>query len=141
MAGGIGGVWYYSLDEGADTIRLPETRGDFSRDAGGRKGESANDGVYGVGEWHGDAIRNITGRAWNKKSYTDKNTPASGIADEFEGAFIRATETNAGAVSMTSSTPPNKRFGIKFDASLAVPTAHENRPRAGMLLGCVYVGR
>lgn len=140
-AGGIGGVWYYSLDEGADTIRLPDTRGDFSRDAGGPKGDGANDGVYGVGEWHGDAIRNIAG----KVNYSDdgENVPWIGMLYGGEngcypkGAF-KAGELLTHCVEYSNTTAGRT---LEFDASLTVPTANENRPRAGMLLGCIYVGR
>lgn len=130
-AGGIGGVWYYSLDEGADTIRLPDTRGDFSRDAGGRKGDGANDGVYGVGEWHGDAIRNIKGTA----EYNEDGT-IYGFFNKTSGPFYGG-EKSARAFNGAGGN----LAGVNFDASRCVPTANENRPRAGMLLGCVYVGR
>lgn len=148
-AGGIGGVWYYSLDEGADTIRLPDTRGDFSRDAGGRKGDGANDGVYGVGEWHGDAIRNIEGdisaadyqgRAdYGLLNGQDKETAASNQSyiPTGTGPFIPGRETPF-CLEFGNGQPGRT---LALDASRAVPTANENRPRAGMLLGCVYVGR
>lgn len=149
-AGGIGGVWYYSLDEGADTIRLPDTRGDFSRDAGGRKGDGANDGVYGVGEWHGDTIRNLKG---DMGSADYEEQPEYGLLwgmSREEGAAKNSAYIPPDSGPFTAGRVANYTLAydpsvqgrtLAFDASLAVPTAHENRPRAGMLLGCVYVGR
>lgn len=49
-AGGIGGVPFFVLNNAADTIRLPDTRGDYVRCAG-------NVLLPNVGDWHGDAFR------------------------------------------------------------------------------------
>ena len=148
-AGGIGGAWFYVLDKAADTIRLPDTRGDFVRDAGGRKGEGANDGVYGVGEWHGDAIRNIEGDI-GAADYQGRPDYGLLYGQPKENAASNQSyaPTGTGPFIPGRETPLFLEFGngqpgrtLAFDASLTVPTANENRPRAGMLLGCVYVGR
>lgn len=119
-AGGIGGVPYYVLDQIMNTIRLPDTRGDYERAALG--GTMAN-----VGDWHGDAIRNIT---------------ATFEADE----FAKNSATTSGAFYVTIGNhagPTGSRGGsyrLHFDASRVVPTAAENRTRAFGMLPIVYVG-
>ena len=37
--------------------------------------QTDSDGVYGVGEWHGDAIRNITREIWNQGSPNAPTVP------------------------------------------------------------------
>jgi len=118
-AGGKGGAPFFVLDTTARTIRLPDTRGDYVRDAGG--GTMPN-----VGGWHGDAIREIAGV-----------TGLSGYPDAaMSGAFYAFTPT--GSYQASRYNGGNQKLGFK--ASRVVPTAAEVRPRSIGLLGCVYIG-
>ena len=121
LAGGVGGVPFFVLDTAAKTIRLPDTRGDYTRGAGGGT-------MAAVGDWHQDAIRNITGRlvAWH-----------SGFNPSSDGVF--AVEGPYGTVTAGTSTRDVPWYA-DFDASRVVPAAAENRTRAFGLLPCVYVG-
>lgn len=117
---GVGGVPYFVLDESADTIRLPDTRGMYLEDAG-------FDGLL-VGGVHGDAIRNILGNI---------------------DIYVQSNGSNSGALYGAYSTLPSGGTGrthtleeIYFDAGRSgVPTASVNRPKAFGVLGCVYVGQ
>jgi hypothetical protein len=121
IAGGVGGVPWFVLDQVANTVRLPDTRGDYERHAGG--GTMPN-----VGGWHGDAIRDIIGHLY---SVGTQHWAALG-----DGAF---TSTYTGNGVNTKSV--NMHFyDILFAASSYVQTASENRTRAFGVLGCVYVG-
>lgn len=123
MAEGVGGVPYFVLDADANTIKLPDTRGDYTRSAG-----SAFLPV--VGDWHGDAIRNITADGLGG-GHSD-TSPLNNVT----GAFVRTPKViNASHVAGAAD-----HGTISFDASQVVPTAEENRTRAFAMLGCVYVG-
>lgn len=118
-AGGCGGAPFFVLDESAKTIRLPDTRGDYARDAGSGFLEA-------VGAWHGDAIRDMSGSADFGPSWL---YGASGV--------FSATGSNPTASASVVGSGPR---ALGFAASRVVPTASENRPRSYGLLGCVYVG-
>ena len=123
-AGGTGGAPYFVLDTTARTIRLPDTRGDYERCAGG--GTMAS-----VGQWHQDAIRNIVGTVdW--QTNTDLN-------DGETGAFRVDRSQPDGCQIRIQATGSN---GLIFDASLSpgVLTAAENRTRAFGVLGCAFIG-
>jgi hypothetical protein len=116
-AGKVGGVPKFVVDVNAKTIRLPDTRNDYERCAGGDDKEK-------VGEWHADAIRNITGTF-------ELCMQGSGTGAFSSAVIYNAPVSGGGWVPFTQKT---------FDASKVVPTAAENRTRAFRVLGCVYVG-
>lgn len=117
LAGGIGGSPRFVLDDSAKTIRLPDTRGDYEEGAG-------FDGLS-VGDWHGDGIRNITGRF-------GVYSPVYG-----DGRLFTPGTYQAGGVD--SDGAGNK--WISMDVSRVVPTANKNQPRGFGMLPCVYVGK
>jgi hypothetical protein len=117
-AGGVGGVDYFVLDAEAKTIRLPDTRGDYPRCAGGGT-------MLNVGDWHGDAIRNITASIY-----------ALLLSVDATGIFYR---TKVGSGYVPSGSMWSWDY-TSMDVSRQVPVAEENRTRAFGLLGCVYVG-
>ncbi|SHJ72358.1 phage tail protein (plasmid) [Halodesulfovibrio aestuarii] len=87
---------------------------------------AAAHGDKAVGDWAGDAIRNITGR-WEQA--------ASGQSTEGTSAgAIRALGLQRGQEAEGSSGPFN---GFDFDASREVPTAEENRPKTAYVLPCI----
>lgn len=118
-AGYVGGVPYFVLDTVAKTIRLPDTRGDYERCAGG--GTMAS-----VGHWHEDAIQNIKGTL-GEMIHSEK----------FDGAF----KLKAYVATRTYPSGPYASAIPDFDASRVVRTADENRTRAFGVLGCVYIGK
>ena len=127
-AGGVGGAPFFVLDTTARTIRLPDTRGDYERNTGG--GTMAN-----VGQWHGDAIRNLTGQA--------------GYVPTGRGGLNAGPITvGSGTLYVAEHSRSNFYVGahegwagyLYFDASRLSPTAAENRTRAFGVLGCVYIG-
>jgi hypothetical protein len=85
---------------------------------------SAQDGVAGkgVGDWAGDAIRNIEG-TWSGANWAQAETGAV-----YRDASIGGYTTSASVQSTT---------GTHFDAALVVPTADENRPKTSYLLPCI----
>ena len=127
---GIGGVPKFVLDTSARTIRLPDTRGMYKEDAG-------FDGLD-VGGVHGDAIRNIVGRLDTPGDYNLQNFEGI-ISGMSSGALVWSnwgTKNYTGDQGMSHSTARS----IQLNASLSVPTANKNQPRAFGVLGCVYVG-
>jgi hypothetical protein len=130
-AGGTGGAPFFVLDTTARTIRLPDTRGDYERCAGG--GTMAN-----VGQWHGDAIRNITG-----KHYFGQDANAlPGAIKQPTGAFKYGAlwHETVNGLSWGNGGSADIWYELLLDASLLVPIADENRTRAFGVLGCVYTG-
>lgn len=115
-AGGIGGVPFFVVDEAAKTIKLPDTRTDHSY---GFSGSS-------VGQWEGDAMRNITGSI---DSYIN-------IASA-SGAFQQSNY--AQGIQAVDGSKVGYHQAV-FNASRVVPTASQFRPRRFSLLPCVYVG-
>lgn len=93
----------FSSGDGGTTFRVPLIKDVYIR---------AN-GTNALGDYQGDAIRNITG------SFVSR------AADEItEGAFSAAPYTDEIYLGTTSGG----RKTFSFDASLQVPTADENRP-------------
>lgn len=124
-AGGVGGAWKYVLNTTANTIRLPDVRGDYCEFAG-------FDGLS-VGGWHGDAIREITGRAslGSISGFISNAAIVEGVfTPEAVAPITHAPQTMASAGAAF----------LRFRASLVVPTANKNQPRAGGVIPCVYVG-
>lgn len=93
---------------------------DFGRGKGG-SGRS-------VGQFEDDAIRNITGRLIASDHSLTPNTTIGAIT----------TGPIEGSISGTSGTPGTRI--ADFNASLVVPTAHENRPKSLTELVCIYHG-
>lgn len=131
--GAAGGVPYYVYDLIANTLRLPNIMGDVFKSA------PTSDRV---GEWEGDAIRNITGEF--KSAFTPSpgatwgviSKNSAGNADPEEsvgGAFVPGDATSCGMNPLNTITG----WGLKFNASKVVPTADENRVRSILLLPCV----
>lgn len=111
-ASGTGGVPFYVLDTTANTLRMPDTRGD-----------SPYHGTPGT--WQGDAIRNVTGVVGRPFTY-DTNYPNGPFHIPVAGGGGGATGWNIGKVHM--------------DLSLAVPTDTTNHPRRVALTWAVYAG-
>lgn len=116
-AGGVGGVPFFVVDDIAKTIKLPDSRGDYERGAG-------SSFLLNVGDWHPDAIRDITGQF--EALYTGST-----------GAFKDGTREISW---QGSGTPTYQGSRVSFAASEVVPTAGENRVRGYALLPCVFVG-
>lgn len=116
-AGGIGGVPFFVLDEAAKTIKLPDTRTDHIY---GNVGDS-------IGKWENDAMRNIT--AWFYNNIIDFSNCG--------GIFYASGHAN---IIQTFNPSGYANHQINLDASRAVPTAAQFRPRRIGLLPCVYVG-
>ncbi len=116
-AGGIGGVPFFVLDEAAKTIKLPDTRTDHIY---GNVGDA-------IGKWENDAMRNIT--AWFYNNIIDFSNCG--------GIFYASGHSN---VIQTFNPNGYANHQINLDASRAVPTAAQFRPRRIGLLPCVYVG-
>ena len=125
-ASGVGGVPLFVQNLANRTIRLPDTRGDYVRNAFGGT-------VGSVGAWHGDAIRNLTGT--HEAVQHTMTTGANGVL--YYGPQISSGNYSAAAGSTANW---NAAYRIGIDASRQVPTAAENRTRAYGVLGCVYLG-
>lgn len=109
----------YGAGDGATTFNLPDLRGEFLR--GADRGRGVDAGRV-IGSAQGDAIRNITGEFVGY----DKDGDSGGV---WKGAFQSlGGSAGSGGTSGFGETP------TRFDASLVVPTAAENRPRNVALL-------
>lgn len=137
---GVGGVSYYVLDETADTVRLPDTRGDYLRAYHpGFATEILNEEYPGggdvpalnIGEWHKDAARNVTGYL----KYIYMSDPYTSDEEVVGGCFKRVSSAGNRPGGSTHS-----RSEIYMDNSNVVLTSNENRPRTIALLPCVYIG-
>jgi phage-related tail fiber protein len=113
----------FGAGDDATTFNLPDLRGEFVR--GWNHGREDVDIGREFGSFQHDAIRNITGslkadvQDWGNTQFVD------GL--QAEGAFERIN----GQKSFTgdNSGGNSEAWGARFDASLVVPTAEENRPR------------
>ena len=118
-AGGVGGVIWFSVDDAAKRIKLPDTRGDYKRDAGSSY-------LQAVGEWHGDAFQGHWHEICNNDGreihgYTPGgNGPGWGAG--YGGAYMQARS----AISNGGASP-------RISA--------ETHTRACAVLGCVYARR
>lgn len=119
-ASGTGGVPFYVLDNSADTLRMPDTRGD-----------SPYHGTAGT--WEGDAIRNIDG-------YLDTiaygTAPGASSGNPPWGGAFAVTRLGYG----TSSSVKQASFRYQFDSKNVVPTDTTNHPRRIGLTWAVYAG-
>ncbi|MCW7548197.1 phage tail protein [Photorhabdus sp. APURE] len=106
--------------------RLPDLRGEFIR--GWDNGRDVDVG-RGVLSWQGDAIRNITA------SITGRTANMSGrmFSGSASGAFLTSGEYGQYSAAdnrpMSTAGARDRLAVLSFDASRAVPTANENRPR------------
>lgn len=105
-------VGYYSTGDGSTTFRLPRLL-DYQR--GGLASE--------VGQWQGDAIRDITG--------TISNMLIRSV--NADGAF----EVTYGTSTAPSTASGGSTVEVRFKASNVVPVANENRPKTIRFLYCV----
>ena len=129
---GIGGAPFFVLDEVANTIRLPDTRGMYS--AGSFWNCTVDVGA--VGDVVGDAIRNIEGALSSRDDYAFSVLWRSCIPS---GAFELATKSLR--IAHTNANNPGQIGNVEFDASKVVPTASRNQPATYYTLPCVYIGR
>ncbi len=113
----------YGPGDGSTTFALPDLRGEFIR--GWDAGRGVDSGRT-LGSHQGDAIRNITGfiSGTGGFSYFDSASGALGVLNAY-GQYMAL----GGSLSGYND--------INFDASRAVPTATENRPRNVALLPCI----
>ncbi|WP_239352821.1 phage tail protein [Snodgrassella communis] len=116
----------YGAGDGSTTFNLPDLRGEFIRSYDDRRG--VDPGRW-IGNWQGDAIRNITGRI---------NVVRRGGEESMvqEGALYHSSYSN---VMVKIGENDNWGAVIGFDAGRAVPTANENRPRNIVLLACIKI--
>ncbi|WP_065425337.1 phage tail protein [Neisseria elongata] len=125
----------YGAGDGSTTFNLPDLRGEFMR--GWDDGRGIDRG-RAFGSAQGDAIRNITGEAkfgYDGDTVYDHNAAASTSAIYYPNRKVQDTVNN---MSLFSNAANNWR-PLVFDASRAVPTADENRPRNIALLACIKI--
>ena len=125
-AGGVGGVIWFSVDDAAKRIKLPDTRGDYKRDAGSSY-------LQAVGGWHADKGRNITG--------SPGITPPGGSLGYLRGAFYKNIPIGRAEAQIINNA---NGTGVMFDASREWGIEHtggEFASRTYAMLGCVYVRR
>ena len=116
----------FGAGDGYSTFNLPDLRGEFPRFWDDGRGV---DSGRGLGTWQGDAIRNITGQMYAYGQDGTSTQGAFGFLKHGErGVVWEPNHNNAGVV-----------VDFWFDASRAVPTAAENRPRNIALLACIKI--
>ena len=116
----------FGAGDGYSTFNLPDLRGEFPRFWDDGRGV---DSGRGLGNWQGDAIRNITGQMYAYGQDGTSTQGAFGFLKHGErGVVWEPNHNNAGVV-----------VDFWFDASRAVPTAAENRPRNIALLACIKI--
>lgn len=109
-------VTHWSLGDGVSWMRPPDKNGVQPGNVGAFYGVGSNPAGDKTGAAVGDAIRNITGELVNIAGYQVTRSP---------GALTMAGTVAVGAQAGSG----HNTYSIKFDASLQVPTADENRPR------------
>ncbi len=105
---------YPELAIGYPSGKLPDLRGEFIR--GWDDGRGVDEGRR-ILDAQGDAIRNITGGGIRVLKVSDGVTVPYGA---FSGGLDNIGGAGSGGVPL---------YSVSFDASRAVPTASENRPR------------
>ncbi len=108
----------YGVGDGSTTFNIPDTRGEFLR--GNDNGRGIDTGRV-LGSSQSDAIRNIVGETY----YSSGGTGLVLSSASQSGAFTKGTVSTGSQFSGTAGSS----VALKFDASLSVPTASENRPR------------
>lgn len=118
-------VTKFSDGDGSTTFRLPDNRGDFVRNWDNGRGVDTG---RTLGSYQGDAIRNITGSI----GYVYLTSSSGGL-----GA-LRVTPWGSSPAKVgVEGSDPGANYTVSMDASLAVPTAADNRPRNTALLFCI----
>jgi len=114
----------YGAGDGSTTFNIPDLRGEFIR--GFDNGRGIDNGRV-VGSPQGDAIRNITGTVVSNYISSSPNNGVGALKSSIQQTFHR--------YNYLSGT----YWGAKldFNASLAVPTANENRPRNIAMMYCI----
>ena len=125
-AGGVGGVPFFVVDTTAKTIKLPDTRGDYTREAG-------SSFLQAVGAWHEDGVNaHQHGAAWySSPTYAGGGNPCLGY---------EKTRPPAGNYTTVGGEAGNFTAYLMF-TSQPTPMAVDNRTRTYATLGCVYVRR
>ncbi|SDC64302.1 Phage-related tail fibre protein [Pseudomonas guariconensis] len=118
------GTTFNTGGEPAGYFRLPESRGEFLRGWDHGRGVDAG---RSIGSIQGDAIRNLSGTLG--KVYRR--------ADSGEATGVYANSLKSPGQIVSGSNIADQTVEIKFDASLQVPTAAENRPRNLAVMWCV----
>ncbi|WP_312836743.1 phage tail protein [Pantoea sp.] len=107
---------YPALAKAFPSLKLPDLRGEFIR--GWDDGRGVDSG-RGIGTSQGDAIRNITGTFIGYD-----------FANDSQGAWTGAFQRTSNSDTKTASSGVSGgEQACRFDASLVVPIASENRPR------------
>lgn len=113
----------FGAGDGSATFNLPDLRGEFIRGWDNGRGVDAG---RAFGSAQGDAIRNITGYF--------SGASACSMFDYADGAFMLTQKFGVGVAGDGTVVGYND---VSFNASWAVPTANENRPRNVALLPCI----
>ena len=121
---------YWGDGDGSTSFTIPNWHlGHFPR---------GNPTGVNIGDVQGDAIRNFTGKISNVvQAGTEDYTPTNEAGGVFEPNFI---DVEMKLPKMTETTFRGTA-GIYLDASKVVPTADENRPKAGNILVCLHRGK
>ena len=87
-----------------------------------------------IGDFSGDAIRNLTGMITRFLSGIFHSSAGS---SEPTGVFTRGYDSGNGHPVVPNSSATANYVRIEMDASRVVPTATENRPAAMAYLACI----
>ncbi|MDO4693034.1 MAG: phage tail protein [Eikenella sp.] len=131
----------YGTGNGSTTFNLPDLRGEFVR--GWDDGRSVDRG-RAIGSTQGDAIRNITG----EYLYGMDADVNDSIMSQVRGRVPANSALHIGSqkipdtaanISWSQDARAINFAPLLLDASRAVPTAAENRPRNVALLACIKI--
>lgn len=114
---------YPKLATAYPSLVLPDMRSEFIRGWDNSRGIDVGRSVLSN---QGDAIRNIIGEISPNTSGLTNDTWIG--TDPGSGA-LRPRQSSVNALALPTTATSGRSAGIKFDASLSVPTATENRPR------------
>ena len=117
----------YGAGDGTTTFKVPDLRGEFVRGWDDSRGVDTGRSLGSLQSW---AIQNITGVL----TYISETWEANGVAT---GPF---TKQGGFVTDKTPGGPDSSSTGqITFDASAAVQTSTETRPRNVALLYCIKI--